>query len=88
MSIPINDRFELRRDRYAWMLVEHVPTDPKHRNTQNPTREVHTWHASPAQACTAILDRTGGDCETAEGLVRAWEKAVTQVREACEKGLS
>lgn len=81
-GIRINDRFELRRDHYAWMLVEHVPVDQSHRRAKYATREKHTWHASPAQACTTILDRTGGDCDTAEGLVREWRKAVTEVREA------
>lgn len=85
MSIQINERFELRRDSHAWMLVEHVAIDQSKRGVKNQTREVHTWHASPEQACRTILERTGGDCETAEGLVREWRNAVTDIRMALKE---
>lgn len=81
--MKINDRFDIRPDRYCWVLVEHVATDPNHRNTKKTTRESHTYHASVEQACTEILNRTGGECDTAQGLVQEWQKAVTAVREAC-----
>ncbi len=84
MSIPINERFELRRDSHSWMLVEHVAVDQSRKGVKNQSREVHTWHATPEQACRTILERTGGDCETAEGLVREWRKAVSEITHAFE----
>ena len=82
MSIPISNRFEIRRDTHSWMLVEHVAVDQSRKGVKRQTREVHTWHANPEQACRAILERTGGDCETAAELRAEWRKAVAQIREA------
>ena len=82
MSVRINDRFQIRRDTHSWMLVEHVAVDQSRKGVKRTTRESHTWYANPAQCCRAILERTGGDCETAAELQDAWKNAVEQIHTA------
>jgi len=82
MSIHVNDRFEIRRDSHCWILVEHVKTDQTRKNVKRAARESHTFHANVRQCCAAILERTGGDCETAEGLIEAWDRTRYEICKA------
>lgn len=63
--MKINDRFEIRPDRYCWILVEHIENDPSRKNTKRESREYHTYHGNVEQACREVLSRTGGECDTA-----------------------
>ena len=82
MTIKINNRFEIRRDAYCWILVENVPVDQTRHNAKRQTRESHSYYANPRQCCEAILSRTGGDCQTATDLQESWDRAVSEIRGA------
>lgn len=76
----LNDRFTLKRDAHSWELVEHWMSRPKDGRTPKPYSR-STWHATMVQACDYVLDRTAGDCETAEELKQTMAQAVAEIRE-------
>lgn len=79
MAYQLNDRFTLKRDAHSWELVEHWMTSPRKGDPRPASRS--TWHATMCQACEAVLDRTAGDCETAEALKQTLAQAVAEIRE-------
>lgn len=81
--IRINDEFEIHPDQYGWILVQYVATVRK--KAQRAYRLEKTYHPTVAAACKTVLEHTGGDCETAQQLIDAWDRVVKQVRKAGEE---
>lgn len=80
----INDSYEIRPDKLGWILVYHQPNDTSRGNTKNKTREIHTYYGSVEQAAKVMLSKSGQDCETAQELIEEWDRAVEDIKKACE----
>ena len=62
-----NGRFEAQRDRYQWVLIEHLQGKDRDGNPKIQTKQ--TYHNTLKNMCTYILDRCAGDCTTAAEII-------------------
>ena len=67
-KIIINETYSMSRDSNGWTLYTiRQGINPK---TKEPTtREVQTYYGRLEQLCSAVIDRSAGDCETLEEII-------------------
>lgn len=80
--IKINDRYELERDKYQWILTEWVDgfdKDKKPKRSERKTYHPLKW------ALNEIIDREAGRADSVEGVIEAVEKAERSIVFALSK---
>ena len=86
--MKLNERWSLRRDRYQWILTEHVPgmSRPKDGSEPQPiTTSRESYHGTLEQAMRWCLDRSLDGCESAADLLACIEAAKSELCECCAR---
>lgn len=81
--MKIDDRFELERDTYCWML--HDWRDGKTREGKPTRTKRTTYHRDLIQVHETILNRTAGECTALAEIVAAMKSQTDRVVQAIEK---
>ena len=87
--MKINDDFEMRRDKYQWILTHWTDgVGKKGDNKGKPIRvKRETYHPNIDQVCREVLDRELGKCETLADIPKYLEKAVSELTDYVEERL-
>lgn len=81
--MKIDDRFEVERDTYCWML--HDWRDGKGRDGNHKRTKRTTYHRDLMQVHEAILNRAAGECQVLSELPTLLKTQTDRVVQAIEK---
>jgi len=81
--MKIDDRFEVERDTYCWML--HDWRDGKDRDGNPKRMKRTTYHRDLVQVSEVILDRTAGECRALSELPTLLKAQTDRIVQAIEK---
>ena len=80
MSIKLGDRFEIKRDKYQWVLTEFITG--VNSKTKAPTINGHTsYYATLGQVASELVNRGSDQAQTVRELQAYYEAAVATITE-------